>query len=197
MPIGAETKFRFLSWLRLTRRPPRARVNYYLPGTGREKVTTTHAHGNRSEARLPAANRVKRFEVEEFVRGFTAVLVTKDVTTIRPKHVEDLRALHEMWRYLRNEVEAVRKRATDKALLQDLVLIRNALAPGPTGAHDQFESLLRDLQFSSTESPNPHYDDIELTTSKPFARSTLEQMDVFRARITEAAAKVYLEAIQK
>jgi hypothetical protein len=127
-------------------------------------------------------------DLERFTRGFVAALVERNQPSIQPKRPEHVRGFYKMRELLDAEVARARD-GTDREWLQQVVRLRNRLSPGPTGSFDQFETALRDLQLSFTESPNVYYEDIEFTLSKPFANSTLSKLaDRERSLVNNAAA---------
>jgi hypothetical protein len=131
--------------------------------------------------------------IKEFTRGIVASLVEADVRSIQPKRAEQRKALRQVWQFLSKETERVRRsRTRDETWLRQVIRLRNAMSPGPTGAFDQFETALRDLQLSFTESPNPSYEDVDFTVSKPFAKSRLEQFDARSRVLIRKAADFFL-----
>ncbi|MDE2227740.1 MAG: hypothetical protein KGL11_01690 [Alphaproteobacteria bacterium] len=130
-------------------------------------------------------------DVEAFARGFIAALVAENRTSIQPKRPEQRRAFYRIYEFLGTEA-CKAEQQHDKKWLREVVRLRNRLAPGPTGAFDQFETALRDLQLSFTESPNPYYEDIVFTVSEPFARSTLERMSDRERGLVMQAAQLFV-----
>jgi hypothetical protein len=127
-------------------------------------------------------------DLEKFTRGFIAALIEDNQPSIQPKRPEHIRGFYRLRKILDDEVDRARD-ASDRGWLQQVVRLRNRIAPGPTGSFDQFETALRDLQLSFTQSPNVDYEDIEFTISKPFARSTLKHFnDKEQALLRQAAA---------
>ena len=132
-------------------------------------------------------------EVERFAKGFVAALVEQEQTSIQPKSPEHLRALNEVYNFIASEVERARDKPEMRSWFRDVVRLRNSLSPGQTGAFDQFETALRDLQLSFTESPNPNYEDIVFTVSKPFALSSLNAFNPNERELVRKAAKVFVD----
>src|SRR5271165_5192581 len=98
-------------------------------------------------------------DMESFARGFVAALVEEDRTSIQPKRPGHRIAFHKVYDYLREEAHRAHS-SGDRDWLKQVVRLRNRLMPGITGSFDQFETALRDLQLSFTESPNVYYEDI-------------------------------------
>ena len=90
-------------------------------------------------------------EVEKFAKGFVAALVELDQTSIQPKSPEHRRALNQLYKFIAEQVELARDKPLMRNWFKDVVRLRNSLSPGQTGAFDQFETALRDLQLSFTE----------------------------------------------
>ena len=132
-------------------------------------------------------------EFDQFAKGFVAALVELDQSSIQPKSPEHLRALNELYHFISQAVEQARGPSDSREWLRDLVRLRNSLVPGQTGAFDQLETALRDLQLSFTESPNPNYEDIVFTVSKPFARSALETFGNKERELVRSAAKIFMD----
>ena len=131
-------------------------------------------------------------EVGKFAKGFVAALVELEQSSIQPKSPEHLRALNEVHRFIAKQVELARDKQP-RNWFKDVVRLRNSLSPGQTGAFDQFETALRDLQLSFTESPNPNYEDIIFTVSKPFASSSLEAFEPRERDLIRKAAGVFVD----
>jgi hypothetical protein len=131
--------------------------------------------------------------LESFARGFVAALVEDDQPSIQPKRPEHLRGFYKLRELLEAEVARAQE-GSDQEWLRHIVRLRNRLSPGPTGSFDQFETALRDLQLSFTESPNVYYEDIEFTISKPFARSTLGTLDERERSLVERAAAAFVSS---
>ncbi|ESX51337.1 hypothetical protein NLY43_19030 [Mesorhizobium sp. C416B] len=132
-------------------------------------------------------------EFEDFTRGFVAALVDADRTSFQPKNEEQRKALYRVHAMVQNEVGEARKSPTNLDWLKTVVRIRNALAPGQTGAFDQFETALRDLQLSLTESPNPSYEDITFPISRPFAKSVLGRLKPRERALVQKAVGTFLQ----
>jgi len=132
-------------------------------------------------------------DLEGFARGLVAALVEQGRPSIQPKRPEHLRGFYSIQRMLEKEVSKAAK-SGDKAWLQEVTRLRNRLSPGPAGSFDQFETALRGLQLSFTESPNVYYEDIEFTVSKPFATSTLDRMEDRERALVKRAAAAFMGA---
>lgn len=137
----------------------------------------------------------ERFNEEDFARAFVAALVVLEIKSIQPKEPRQRRALNAVWEYLRDQVEKERPEKKDPHWFRTIVRIRNRLNPGQTGAHDHFETALRDLQLSLTESPNPYYEDIEFTVSIPYAGSILENLDPTARMLAQDAARTFYQSL--
>lgn len=134
---------------------------------------------------------VATLEVRDFTRGFVAALVMAGESSLQPMNPSHRRGLYRVYEYL--DEQATRASADNmRDQFKALVRIRNRIAPGPTGAFDQFQTDLRDLQLSLTESPNPSYEDISFSLSQPFARSLLGRLGASNARIVEVAVEKFL-----
>lgn len=132
--------------------------------------------------------------LKEFTRGMVASLVTANVGSIQPKRPDQRKALRAVWQHISKETERARKSHTqDVDWLKQLIRLRNGMAPGITGTFDQFETALRDLQLSFTQSPNPSYEDVDFTVSKPFARSRLARFDQRARKLVDDATTIFLE----
>jgi hypothetical protein len=132
--------------------------------------------------------------VDKFAKGFVAAMVELKQFSIEPKSPSHLRgfwALHEL---LAEEVERARDDPNKREWFKDTVRLRNSLVSGPTGSFDQFESALRDLQSSVTESPNPNYASLEFTASPPFASSLLDGLEEDERILARAAAMVFVKS---
>lgn len=132
--------------------------------------------------------------IEAFAKGLIAALVSADVDSIQPKAPEHRRALRKVHKLLQDEVTSLKSGGHDRDWLKQVVRVRNSLEPGPTGAFDQFETALRDLQLTFTECPNPYYEDIDFTVTKPFASSTLAAMPPREQDLVTRAAKIFVES---
>jgi hypothetical protein len=132
--------------------------------------------------------------ITDFARGFIAYLINQDRFSIQPKDPAQRDAILKMWIHLKHETEKAREN-NDLDWLKQLVRLRNSLAPGNTGAFDEFETALRNLQLSLTESPNPYYEHIVFTASKPFARSALEKFTARERSLVENAAQIFTSSI--
>jgi hypothetical protein len=134
------------------------------------------------------------FEFDEFTRGFVAALVEAELSSIQPKDPVQRLAFYKVWKFIGERAEQARSSTTKQDWLRKVVRIRNRMSPGQSGAFDQFETALRDLQLSLTESPNPSYEDIAFTVSKPFANSVLSEMSQDERELVRQAAEVFLKS---
>ena len=135
------------------------------------------------------------FEFEDFTRGFVAALVEAERSSIQPKNPTQRRAFYRVWALIGEKAAKARTEAigsNETEWLKAVVRIRNKMSPGQSGAFDQFETALRDLQLSITESPNPSYEDISFTASKPFANSVLEQLSNSERELVLEAAHLFI-----
>ena len=132
-------------------------------------------------------------DLEAFTRGFVAALVERDRNSLQPKRPEHVHGFYRLQDFLREEAHRAGQ-AEDKEWFRQIVRLRNRIAPGPSGSFDQFETALRDLQLSSTESPNVWYEDIEFTLSKPFAEASLRQLDPRESELVRNAAAAFERA---
>jgi hypothetical protein len=132
------------------------------------------------------------FEFDEFTRAFVAALVQAERSSIQPKNPVQRRAFYRVWKVIGKQVDDARNSPKKRDWLRTVVRIRNRMSPGQSGAFDQFETALRDLQLSLTESPNPSYEDISFTLSKPFANSVLNELAPKERALVRKAADVFL-----
>jgi len=139
----------------------------------------------------------KDLSLARFMKGFVAALLTKGAASIRPKADEDRDALRRVVDLLENEIQSSRSTpqtsAANKRWLRALVRIRNELQPSPVGAFDGFEAALRNLQLSVTNCPNPFYEEIAFSASRPFAEATLkDEFEVRERQLLEHLADGFL-----
>lgn len=132
------------------------------------------------------------FEFDEFAKAFVAALVQAERRSLQPKDPTQRRAFYKVWKFIGQQAEEARSDNPD--WLRTVVRIRNRMSPGQSGAFDQFETALRDLQLSLTESPNPSYEDITFTVSKPFANSVLNRLSKVERELVSKAAEVFLSS---
>lgn len=132
------------------------------------------------------------FDVDRFVRGFISALIEAECSSIQPKKPEHRKGFYKIQQFLDDNVRRARE-SDDRDWLKQVVRLRNRLAPGPTGAFDRFETALRDLQLSFSESPNVFYEDIVFTVSRPFAESTLDRLSPRERKLVKEAAKIFVE----
>ncbi|MBC2806137.1 hypothetical protein GFL38_24315 [Rhizobium leguminosarum bv. viciae] len=134
------------------------------------------------------------FEARDFARGFVAALIELGNPSIQPKNPEHRLGLYRVWKYLEESAESARKDDFSRNWYKALVRIRNRVSPGVTGSFDQFQTDLRDLQLSLTESPNPSYEEISFNASEPFARSLLGHLKHEESELVRKAAQLFLES---
>ncbi|GAB5505964.1 MAG: hypothetical protein Rhirs2KO_11270 [Rhizobiaceae bacterium] len=119
-------------------------------------------------------------------------MVEADSRSFQPMNPDHRLGLYRVWEYLDRLVEDARgQEASD--WFRSLVRIRNRIAPGHAGVFDQFQTELRDLQLSLTESPNPSYEDIVFSVSRPFAASLLDQLGDERSEVVRQAVRLFLK----
>ncbi len=109
---------------------------------------------------------------------------------MNPRH---RRGLYRVWGFLGARAEEAR--GANKVWFRSLVRIRNRVDPGHAGTFDQFQTELRDLQMSMTESPNPSYEDISFSVSRPFARSLLSELSEEERELVRKAAHLFLQDV--
>jgi hypothetical protein len=130
----------------------------------------------------------------EFASGFVARLIAKGRTAVEPQSSRDREGFFRVFQFVKDEVELLRRaNRRDDRWYEGLVDVRNALKPSNNGAFDGFERLLRDLQVAMTAAPNPYYEQIALTVSRPFAESLLESLSKPKREFVEKAAEVFLQ----
>jgi hypothetical protein len=144
------------------------------------------------KAAIEAGINQMSFELEDFTRGFVAALVEAERSSIQPKNPSQRQAFYRVWKMMDRKAAEARKNSEDRDWLKKVVRIRNRMSPGQSGAFDQFETALRDLQLSITESPNPSYEDISFTASKPFASSVLDQLEHSERELVREAARLFI-----
>jgi hypothetical protein len=132
------------------------------------------------------------FELEDFTRGFVAALVEAERSSIQPKNPAQRQAFYRVWKMIDGKAAEATGDSANRDWLKKVVRIRNRMSPGQSGAFDQFETALRDLQLSITESPNPSYEDISFTASKPFAISVLNQLEQTERELVREAARLFI-----
>ena len=137
---------------------------------------------------------VATLEIRDFTRGFIAALVMAGSSSLQPMNPAHRRGLYRVFQYIEDRTSKARQDGV-RDQFKALVRIRNRIAPGQTGAFDQLQTDLRDLQLSLTESPNPSYEDISFSLSKPFARSLLQQLGTEKCGIVTEAARLFREDV--
>lgn len=134
---------------------------------------------------------VATFEARDFARGFVAGLVMEGASSIQPMNPAHRHGMYRVYQYIEDEVAKAESGGL-RDRFKALVRIRNRIEPGQTGAFDQFQTDLRDLQLSLTESPNPSYEDISFSLSQPFAQSLLQQLGDANISLIRGAVKCFL-----
>ena len=134
------------------------------------------------------------FEARDFARGFVAALIELGNSSLQPKNPDHRLGLYRVWEYLEECADNARGDEVSRAWYKSLVRIRNRVSPGSTGSFDQFQTDLRDLQLSLTESPNPSYEEISFSVSEPFAKSLLGHLEPNESELVRSAARLFLES---
>lgn len=133
------------------------------------------------------------FEARDFTKGFVAALVQAGAYSLQPMNPQHRQGLYRVWGFLDRQAREAQE-ANARERFKALIRLRNRIAPGHTGAFDQFQTDLRDLQLSLTESPNPSYEDISFSLSAPFAKSLLMELGEERSDLVRGAVEVFLGA---
>lgn len=127
--------------------------------------------------------------LELFTKGLVAKLIESGLHSVRPHSPDDQIGFQRIVELLNTEI--ARTKAETGSMdpwYRQLVRVRNRLQPSNNGAFDNFETALRDLQYSFTGCPNAFYEEIEFEVSRPFAHSYLEDLpDRCRALVDEAS----------
>lgn len=131
-------------------------------------------------------------DTERFMRGFVAKLLQLDESALQPRNLEDRLGFRRVLDVLEEEIAKLRRKGRPSRLYVDLVRLRNNLSPSNVGAFDNFETALRDLQLSATDCPNPFYDEIVFTVSRPNAEATLAELPEEYRLLIEKAAKAFV-----
>lgn len=131
----------------------------------------------------------------DFAQGFVAKLVEAGETAIHPKAPEDRIALRRVISTLEDELHTANSNRTDDGTkwYQMLVVLRNELKPSNSGAFDSFETALRNLQLSFTSCPNPFYEEIAFSVTKPYASAVLKEYPDRERELIERAARAFIE----
>ena len=134
-------------------------------------------------------------DVETFVRGFVAGLIDADATAIRPGRSEHRHGFKQVLDILDQEVERSQtSKRDDQGWYKQVVRLRNGLRPSNSGTFDNFEMALRDLQLSLTNCPNPFYEEIAFSVSKPYAQSIFNDMPDPQRNLVARAVEAFLGA---
>lgn len=135
------------------------------------------------------------FDIEAFTLGFIATLIDRDISAIQPLSPEDRRGFHMVVQMLDQEVQQMRGQGDcDQDWYREIVRLRNGLKPSNSGAFDNFETALRDLQLSVTSAPNVFYEYITFSVSKPYAQSIIGDMPQTQQDIILKAANAFLSS---
>ncbi|MGI0025608.1 MAG: hypothetical protein ACREA4_10760 [Nitrososphaera sp.] len=155
-------------------------------------MTTTIADTKSKQLRRQAME----MNVELFMKGFVATLITSGLGSIQPHSNRDRTGFQKVIEFLNGEIEEIKARdETGTPWYRQLVRVRNRLLPSNSGAFDSFEKELSDLQLSFTGVPNAFYEDIEFKVSRPFASSFLEDdLNQPMRLLVEKAADEFINA---
>ena len=100
---------------------------------------------------------------------------------------------HMVVQMLDQEIQQMRDQGDyDQIWYRDIVRLRNGLKPSNSGAFDNFETALRDLQLSLTSAPNAFYEDITFSVSKPYAHSIFCDMPKIQQELILKAVEAFL-----
>jgi hypothetical protein len=137
-----------------------------------------------------------RLSIGSFTKAFVAKLIELGETAIYPKSEADRRGFAVVVQTLNGEIERLRNSSDpdDKALYRSLVVLRNQIQASSTGAFDAFETALRNLQLSFTNSPNPFYEEIGFTISRPFAESIFSEFPPAQKKLIGDLAEKFRNA---
>jgi hypothetical protein len=124
------------------------------------------------------------FSPEAFCAAFVSALVTSGINTIRPRSDSARRGFQAVMKRLDRAISG----EEDQDALYELLKIRTSLAPGLSGAYDNFETYLRGLQTSMVSSPNPAFADLRFNVSRSYAQNSLERLDRRWSELAESAA---------
>lgn len=134
-------------------------------------------------------------DVETFVRGFVAGLINSDATAIRLGSRADRRGLRQVLNTLETEIQrSQNSNGEDKDWYRYVVRLRNELRPSNNGTFDNFEMALRNLQLSLTSCPNPFYEEIAFSVSKPYAQSIISELPNPQQKLVAKAVEAFLGA---
>jgi len=133
-------------------------------------------------------------DTERFTRGFAARLFQLNTRALQPRNHQNRLGFRRVVDVLEAELTELRLQKPLPGLYRDLVRLRNKLSPSNIGAFDSFESALRDLQLSVTDSPNPFYEEIVLTSSPANAEATLAEIPDEQRRLIDKAARAFLDS---
>jgi hypothetical protein len=136
---------------------------------------------------------VGALDAERFTRGFVAKLLQLDATALQPRKREDRLGFRRVLKVIEDEIAIRQSEGRRSRFYMDLVRLRNELSPSNAGAFDNLETALRDLQLSVTDCPNPFYEEIVFTGSRPNANATLATLPAEYLGVIEKAAKAFLD----
>jgi hypothetical protein len=137
-----------------------------------------------------------KLTIASFTKAFVARLIELGETAIYPKSDADRRGFAVVIEALNNEIDRLRSsnEDEDRILYRSLVVLRNQLQASSTGAYDAFETALRNLQLSFTNSPNPFYDEIAFTISRPFAKTIFSEVPSRQQKLVADLAEKFRQA---
>ena len=141
-----------------------------------------------SKAQIPPA------DVQTFMKGFIAELVSKGRLAVHPRDLPDRRGFQSVVDLLDEEADRIEATRGDEDYLNLIVSVANRLRPSNTGAYDGFESELRALQLTFTRVPDYSYRDITFTVPEPFARSVIDKLPENLRGLVERAAERFILA---
>lgn len=136
------------------------------------------------------------FNTGQFTTAFVSRLIELGESAIYPKSPRDRRGFWAVVGKLEEHIEALRKATNpgDRSLYRSLVVIRNELQASSTGAFDALETSLRNLQLNFTNCPNPDYEEIAFTISRPFAEEVLQELPPSARAVVASVAEEFRAA---
>lgn len=136
----------------------------------------------------------------QFVQGFVAELLRLGTSAVRPKSEPDREGFARVVEALNDEITRIRRAPdseSDQEWYRSLVRLRNELQASNSGAFDGFETALRNQQLSFTNSPNPFYEEIAFSVSRPFAQAVLKELPARARHLAGRAAEEFLKGRQE
>jgi len=127
---------------------------------------------------------------EGFCAALVSALITKGITSIKPRSESARHGFQAVLRSLDKAVQIAGKKG-DRDWLYELLKIRTSLAPSTNGSFDSFEACLRGLQTSMVSSPNPAFADLRFNVSRSYAKSSLDRLDARWAELAKSAAEEF------